>query len=130
MLRTVLAVLIPVIVWGALWVASNAGLAVALPDSFTDAGAPQQSATGVLFAIIAISIALSFGAGALAARIATHRRLRTVWILATVQLAIGILVQASAWSHFPLWYHILFLGFVIPAHVTGGRVAGPASAGA
>ena len=50
------------------------------------------------------------------------RAMRAVWILAFVQLAIGIAVEASYWELMPVWYHLLFLALLIPATVYGGRL--------
>ncbi len=120
MTRSILAIIVPVLCWGLLWVGGNAVVSSILPQKFAE-GIPQTTAVLVFF--ICYSSALSIGAGALCTKIAARLKMRHVVILAIVQLAIGILVQASVWTQMPLWYHLMFLALVIPAHLCGGALA-------
>lgn len=74
---------------------------------------------------LALYLLLSFAASVLAglttSRIAGGGR--PVWILAGLLLATGIPVQASAWDRLPIWYHLIFLGMLVPMTLAGGRRA-------
>jgi hypothetical protein len=45
-----------------------------------------------------------------------------VWVLAVLQLILGIIAETSAWGLTPVWYHLVFLALVVPATVYGGRL--------
>ena len=127
MLRSILAVATAVVVWGVLSVLTGMGLAGAMPASFDESGITEVPALLVL--LIAIFSLLSVLAGWLCATIAAHSLMKHVWVLALIQLGIGIFVQTSVWDQMPLWYHLIFLALVVPMHLVGGRIrAGRTSA--
>ena len=45
--------------------------------------------------------------------------MKHVWVLALIQLGIGIFVQSGVWDQMPLWYHLPFLALLLPANVYG-----------
>lgn len=119
MLRSVLAVAAGILTWG---VVSQAGTAIARsvsPASFGPDGWPQG--VGILLYFLALGgILCSLAAGAATALLAGRRIMTHVAVLAVIELAIGIVVQALNWEHAPLWYHSSFLALVVPAHLVGG----------
>ena len=60
--------------------------------------------------------------GYLAATIARRREIAHALALGILQLTIGIAVQLQYWEVMPLWYHLLFLGLIVPTCVLGGRI--------
>jgi hypothetical protein len=48
----------------------------------------------------------------------------TVWLLAVIQLGLGIVAEVSYWHLMPVWYHLVFLATVVPATVAGGYLRG------
>lgn len=118
--RLLIAVLAGVFAWGFLWSLGNALVLLYWSGAF--AGDGSLRAPAPLLLLVAWSVVLSLGAGWLAARIDVPAPRRAVWALATVQLAIGVVVQAGSWPLMPLWYHGLFLGLLVPATVVGGRL--------
>ena len=119
MMRSTIAVVAGVVLWGLLW---NVGTMVLMEAGLTSADEPITG-TGVLAGLIAYSAVLSVLAGFVVGRIVTGDPMKTVWVFAVVQLSIGIAVQAGYWAFFPAWYHLVFLGLVIPATVLGGRLS-------
>lgn len=61
-------------------------------------------------------------AGAVTWALLWDRAMTAVWWLAGVQLALGIGIEASAWSLTPVWYHVVFLGLLVPATVYGATL--------
>ena len=120
MLRSILSVVAAIAVWGVLWVSVNLGIAGAMPTRFDENGITSDPALLVLF--IAISAVLCVLAGWLCASIAKHSLMKHVFVLALIQLTIGIFVQASGWDLMPLWYHVTFLALVVPMHLVGGWI--------
>ena len=119
-MRSVLAILAGVAIWGGLSAAGHAALTSAMPGSFDADGFTQSSGLHLVF--LAQAILMSVLAGYLAAVIAAPPQMRVVTILAVIQLAIGIAVQVSVWDRMPIWFHLLLLLSVIPAHLAGGRM--------
>ncbi len=120
MLRSILSVVAAIAVWGVLWVSANMALADAMPTRFDENGITTDPALLVLF--IAICAVFCVLAGWLCATIAKHSLMKHVFVLALIQLAIGISVQASGWDLMPVWYHLTFLAVVVPMHLVGGRI--------
>jgi len=120
MVRSVLAVLTPSVVWGVLWVATGSALSRAMPDRFGTSGAVSDPM--VLTCLLLTSSALSVMAGWLCATIARKAVMKHVTVLAVLQLGIGIMVQSGVGELMPLWYHATFLGLVVPMHLVGGRL--------
>jgi hypothetical protein len=60
-------------------------------------------------------------AGFIAAVVAGENR-KTPIALGVLLLIFGAAVQAYAWSYIPIWYHIIFLGLLIPLTILGGKM--------
>ena len=121
MFRSVLSVLTGILTWGVLCVSANAVLMAALPGAFHADGSTDSVPILVFFLFYLTS--LSVLAGYLTATLAPRQKQLHVLVLALIQLAIGIVVQAISWNATPLWYHIPFLALVVPAHLYGGALA-------
>jgi hypothetical protein len=116
--RTIIAVLAGAAVWAILWVGGTQAATATFPNLLA-AGQPVTH-TGALLGLIIYSIVLSVLAGYVTAAVATGDRSRAVWILAILQLALGVFVETSSWKLAPAWYHIAFLALIVPATLYGG----------
>lgn len=118
--RAALAVLAGAAAWALPWIAGTRGAQAAFPEHLS----PDQPIThvGTLVGLIAYSVVLSVIAGFVTASIARQNALRTVWVLAWIQLALGLVAEVSYWNLMPAWYHISFLALLVPATVYGGRL--------
>ena len=116
--RAILAVLAGAAVWAALWVGGTQAAQAAFPSTLS-AGQPITN-VGVLVGLILYSLPLSMLAGYVTAAVAARNPMPAVWGLAILQLVLGIIAEASAWSLMPVWYHLVFLALVVPATVYGG----------
>lgn len=119
-MRSFVAVVAGVAVWTVLWLGGNQGLMALLPEHLR-AGQPIEHVGALLFLIVFSSV-LSVLAGWTTAALAPRPPMNHVWALALVQLSLGIFFQASAWALFPLWYHVIFLGLVVPMTLWGGTL--------
>ena len=118
--RVLLGVLAGAVLWAVLWVGGTGAARAALPE-LLDPAQPLDH-VGALLGFLAYSVVLSVAAGYAAATVAAASAMRAVWILAFVQLAIGIAVEVSYWELMPVWYHLVFLALLVPATVYGGRL--------
>lgn len=120
-MKSGLAVLAGLALWTVLWLGGNQGLMTLVPDL---ASGEAINATGVLAFLIVYSVVLSVLSGMVTAKLAPRSPVGHAGALAAVLLVIGVAVQLSAWALFPLWYHIVFLGLIVPATLFGGRRVG------
>lgn len=118
--RVALGVVAGAVLWAVLWVGGTGAARAALPELLDPTR--RLDHVGALVGFIAYSVVLSVAAGYVAAAVAKASAMRAVWILAVLQLLIGIAVEASYWDLMPVWYHLAFLALLIPATVYGGRL--------
>ena len=116
--RAIVAVAAGAAVWAVLWVGGTQAAQAAFP-SVLASGQPVTH-TGALLGLILYSVLLSLLAGYVTAAVVGKDPMPALWGLATLQLALGIAFEVSAWNLTPLWYHVVFLAFVVPATVYGG----------
>lgn len=119
-LRAPLAVFAGMAVWTILWVSGTAGTAALFPDDVVEGQALTNVAILVWF--ITFGSLLSILAGFLTARLAPSKPMRLVWILALIQLALGLYFEISYWELMPVWYHLVFLALIVPTTLLGGRL--------
>ncbi len=115
--RTVLAVAAGFVLWTVLWLATNTILQNSLPQFYAPAGG---ATVGLLLLLVVLSAIYSVSSGYLTAAIAPHEPERHALYLGGALLLVGIFVQAQNWYLAPLWYHLLFLGLLVPAATLGG----------
>lgn len=120
--RMAVAVVAGAAVWAALWLGGNQAAMAAFPDTLV--AGQRLDHVGALVAYILYSVALSLLAGFVTAAVAGVRGggMTAVWILAALQLAMGIFAEVSYWGLMPVWYHLVFLALIVPATVQGGRL--------
>ncbi len=136
MVRIILAVIVGFLAWSILWVGSDSVLRSLSPDWYgahqygfekaltnTTPFAVDQT---IMFMSLIRTIIISLLAGFLTAVIAGENRRSTLW-LGILLFLFGGFVQAMTWNYIPVWYHLLFLGMLIPATILGGWLKQPAA---
>jgi len=117
--RTTLAVVSGVFLWGVLWNIFTIGGMQLMPEELA-IGQPVTH-LGIQISFIIFSSFLSVAAGFTTARIAKDLATKSVRILAGVDFAIGLFFMVTGWELFPIWYHITVLALVIPLTLYGGK---------
>jgi hypothetical protein len=76
----------------------------------------------MLLVRLVIGAAATLGAGALVRRMAGIDS-RTVLIFACLLLLVNLFVhlREPTWSTYPGWFHLVFLGYLLPLTLLGGR---------
>lgn len=120
MVRSILAVLAGAVVWDALYLGSNALLVSLLPGYFNLDGSTDH--LGMLLLSLTLSIAFFLISGYITAAVARKNPLGHGLALGLVQLPQGIFAQSQYWDLLPLWYHLLFLGLLVPCTVLGAQI--------
>ena len=131
MLRIILGVVAGFIAWSILWVGSDQILISFSPSWYgnhqygLEAAMQNRTAftpdTAILLMHLGRAAIISVMAGFIAAVVAGENR-KTPIALGVLLLIFGAAVQAYAWSYIPIWYHIIFLGLLIPMSILGGRL--------
>jgi hypothetical protein len=131
MVKIVLGVIAGFVAWSILWVGSDQVLMVSAPTWYGAhqldlelARATQEpfsaDSTILLFNLFR-GVIVTIMSGFLAAFIANENR-RTPLILGVLLLLVGIGVEAMYWNQIPIWYHLVFLGMLIPVTILGGKL--------
>lgn len=121
MLKAIGAVVAGFVAWTVLFLGSNALISMALPESFNPDGSTDSVV--ILLVILVLSVVFSIAAGLLTARLGGDMAFKGSIGLGVLLLVVGVFVQVQFWDVMPLWYHLLFLGALIPGVLLGYRIA-------
>ncbi len=117
LLRRALAILCGYIAWSALWLGYGALLQMLAVLPADPTLAIQRNAT--LVALLSGSVTASLMAGFITGMIDRTNSYRSAVWLGCALLATGIFVQVQYWGLMPLWYHLSFLGLLLPMSLGG-----------
>ncbi|MEJ2539061.1 MAG: hypothetical protein P8188_03585 [Gemmatimonadota bacterium] len=117
MLKRVLGIVAGYGAWTVIFLGGSAVLRSALSGVHDARGFTRDPTALILYLLL--SFVASFAAGLVTSRVSGAWR--PVLILAALLLATGIPVQAGSWNDLPVWYHLVFLGMLVPLTLAGGR---------
>ncbi len=119
-LRQLGAVLAGVVFFAVIVIALNRVATMVWPD-YATAFAGSRFTTPMMLVRLCMGAGGLLGAGYLVAAIARPSRLPVI-VAAALLLLLGgsIHLHEPTWSTFPLWYHIVFIGSIMPAVLIGG----------
>lgn len=121
-LRAVLAIAVGCIVWFAVAIIGNFAMRSLVPG-YADVEKTMNFSLLLLLLRLVLGAGASLVAGCACAVIAPNTRW-PVYTLALLLVALFIPVHLSLWDKFPIWYHLLFLGTLVPLVVLGARLPG------
>ena len=121
MLRSIGSIATGFAVWTVLFLGSSALLTAVAPGAFNSDGSTDSAI--MLLVILALSVLFSMFAGWVTFTVDRVRALGSSLILGVLLLAVGIFVQLQYWDVMPLWFHLSFLGALIPGVLVGYRLA-------
>ena len=117
MIRAIFAFIIGLAVWVLIASLLNRGLRLGL-EGYA-AAEPQMTFTyGMMLARLVIGVIASLAAGAVTSAVAPLST-RVSWVLGAFLLAAFIPEHIQIWAKFPVWYHLVFLGTLVPLVVLG-----------
>ena len=121
MKRSILAFVAGLTVWVLVVFLLNRGLRLALRGYA--AAEPQMTfSLGMMAARLVLGVLASLAAGA-AARAVAPTSTAVSWVLGAVLLVAFIPAHIRLWAKFPVWYHLVFLGSLVPFVVLGAAFA-------
>jgi peptidoglycan/LPS O-acetylase OafA/YrhL len=95
----------------------NRGLRLAL-QGYAAAEPEMKFTYAMMAARLVLGALASLAAGAAARAVAPSKR-RLAWVLGAVLLAAFIPIHVRLWANFPVWYHLVFLGTLVPLVALG-----------
>ena len=120
MKRVILALVVGFLVWWVVATLLNFGLRAGFAG-YTLAEPTMSFTLGMKVARLILGALASLAAGATAGLIAPARK-AVPWVLGAIILAFFIPVHVQIWAKFPVWYHLEFLGTLVPLVGFGGAL--------
>jgi hypothetical protein len=120
MKRSIFAIVAGLISWALVATLLNFGLRAGLAG-YTAAEPALTFTLGMKVARLILGAFASVAAGAAAGSIAPTRR-GTAWWLGAIILALFIPAHIRLWAKFPAWYHLVFLGTLVPLVALGAAL--------
>lgn len=120
MIRSISAIIAGLVVWTLVATLLNFGLRAGLAG-YAAAEPTMTFTLGMKIARLLLGALASLAAGAAAGSIAPARR-GVGWLLGAIILAMFIPVHVQLWAKFPVWYHLFFLGTLVPLVVLGAAL--------
>jgi hypothetical protein len=120
MTRLIFAFVAGLVLWLVVATLLNLGLRAGLAD-YALAEPTMSFTLGMKVARLILGALASLAAGAAAGLIAPSRT-GLPWVLGAVVLAAFIPVHVQLWGKFPVWYHLVFLGTLVPLVVLGAAL--------
>lgn len=117
MKRSISAFVVGLVVWALVATVLNFGLRAGLAG-YASAEPAMAFTLGMKVARLILGALASLAAGAAAGLIAPSRA-GLPWLLGAVILAMFIPVHVQLWARFPAWYHLVFLGTLVPLVALG-----------
>jgi F0F1-type ATP synthase membrane subunit c/vacuolar-type H+-ATPase subunit K len=122
-LRIALAIATGFIAWFAVATVGNLPIRWFLPG-YAQVEKAMDFSLAMLFARLVLGAVASLAAGAACVAVARNSRL-AVHVFSILLLALFIPVHVNLWARFPLWYHAIFLGSLVPLVILGAKLLGP-----
>lgn len=111
------------IVWTGLWFGSDTLMRMIPTFTLTvdTDGNFTNIPTNYLIIKLVLSVIFSIIAGLIAATISKETT-KAPLVLGVALLIVGIFFQFGEWDILPIWYHMTFLIFLLPATLFGGKL--------
>ena len=119
-LRGVLAVTAGLVAWFAAATVGNLAIRSLLPG-YAEVEKSMDFTLAMQVARLLLGASASIVAGVACALVAREAR----WVpyaCATLLFVLFVPVHISLWSRFPTWYHLVFLGTLVPIVIAGARL--------
>jgi hypothetical protein len=120
MKRSIFALLAGLVLWALVATLVNRGLRAGLPG-YALAEPTLTFTLDMKVARLILAALASLVAGAATGRIAPSRT-ALPWVLGAMILAAFIPVHVQLWAKFPVWYHLTFLGTLVPLVALGAAL--------
>ncbi|HXZ80016.1 MAG TPA: hypothetical protein VEG30_08810 [Terriglobales bacterium] len=120
MKRAIFALLAGLVLWTVVATLLNLGLRAGVPG-YALAEPTLTFTLGMKIARLILGALASLAAGAVVGRIVPSRT-RLPWVLGAIILAAFIPAHVQLWAKFPVWYHLVFLGTLVPLVLLGAAL--------
>ena len=118
--RALLAVVAGLVAWFALGTLGNFVIRALVPD-YAAVEKAMNFTLPMLWVRLALGAACTVAGGA-ACTVIARQWTTPRYLLALVVVLLFIPVHIGLWTRFPVWYHLLFLGSLVPLTLLGARL--------
>ena len=122
MVRTILGIVGGLVAWAVIVTLIDIGLRHTLPG-YQQVEPLMAFTLPMKIARLAMAAVTSVAAGAIVRWIAPASE-AAPWIVGLLIVALFLPAHIKIWSHFPIWYHLFFLGTLAPFVALGARLRG------
>ena len=81
----------------------------------------REFALDMLLSRLPVGVIATLAFGAVVAWVARGDK-RTIYIVIAVGLLFSVADHITVWDQFPVWYHLVFLAYLVPLAMLGGRM--------
>ena len=120
MKRSIFGFLAGLVLWVLVASLINRGLRLGFPG-YALAEPAMAFTLSMKIARLTLAVLASLAAGATTGWIAPSQRILP-WILGAVILAMFLPMHVQLWAKFPVWYHLFFLGTLVPLVALGAAL--------
>jgi hypothetical protein len=120
MIRSILAVVAGLVVWMVVATLLNFGLRAGLAG-YALAEPTLTFTLSMKIARLILGALASLAAGAVVGLIAPSKTAPR-WVFGALMLAFFVPVHIQLWARFPIWYHLVFLGTLLPLVLLGAAL--------
>ena len=117
MVRSIVAVVAGLVAWGLVATLLNFGLRAGIAG-YAQAEPTLAFTLSMKIARLTLAALASLAAGAVVGLIAPSKTAPR-WVFGAMMLAFFIPVHIQLWAKFPVWYHLVFLGTLLPLVLLG-----------
>jgi hypothetical protein len=122
MMRAILGFVGGLVAWAVIVTLIDIGLRHTIPG-YQQVEPVMAFTLSMKFARLAMAAVTSVAAGYIVRWIAPASR-AAPWIVGLVIVALFLPAHIQIWQHFPIWYHLFFLGTLAPFVALGARLRG------
>ncbi len=128
--RIILGIIVGFVVWSIVWVGGEQTIgrfwaeygahSLAAEKALVN-GTTIESSIAVVLVNLVRSFITSLIAGYMTALVAGEYKKSTM-VLGIILVLVGVAVEYMFWNMAPAWYHILFVLFLLPMTIVGGKL--------
>ncbi|HEY6484031.1 MAG TPA: hypothetical protein VIY54_10965 [Steroidobacteraceae bacterium] len=91
--------------------------------AYASVEAAMNFTNGMMAARLLVGVAATFAAGAVVARVSRGDS-RSIWAFGLLMLGLFCAEHYALWHRLPIWYHIVWLGSILPMTLAGAEWGG------
>ncbi len=126
MIRAIGAMIAGAVAWEAVVLLATLAGRIVWP-AYAEVEMQRTFALDMLLLRLAVGAAATLAFGMVVTWVARGDK-RTIRVIIALGLLYSLVDHFLVWDQFPVWYHLLYLAYIVPLALLGGRLVGRGSA--